>query len=244
MNVEVDVVNDEELALLHLRGQWKTKEWLLNNGMQILKKDKFICQGCGFESSPTPEHPDGLMIPINREHSAYLPVTEEGHTLCAFCFASIATNISTGFLLNDRREDKKIGYLVRIPVLKQHELNLVTMLCNAIIYQEDSASQDYFEQSLVESARSFMLALKGNSSSVNNSLPFPDVSEEDYMRAVALLPNDLNEFRKKALNQYRWLPNYEAWGELGAYMAKHVLQSQVSQLLDKVKKAITVQEGS
>ena len=118
------------------------------------------------------------------------------------------------------------------------------MLCNAIIYQEDSASQDYFEQSLVESARSFMLALKGNSSSVNNSLPFPDVSEEDYMRAVALLPNDLNEFRKKALNQYRWLPNYEAWGELGAYMAKHVLQSQVSQLLDKVKKAITVQEGS
>ncbi len=222
LDLLLGTVADPILAGKVISGAWAENERLAKTGLDILKRHKFTCVGCGFKSRASKQYPSAHMVPVNLNHAGLLPVSvNDGVCLCPYCASSIAINWSTEQTRRDEEGNSSPGMLIYCAWIEQSKLNLLANHCCAYTAFADPRSSK-MTGAAVRDIDSTMVSLNQE---LGARLPIYRGNDAEFSRALSMLPVEFYAKRVEVISHVRWWPNLSYWKGAGEYFYKAVYEA-------------------
>ncbi len=209
----IGIVRNEALAGKIIRGSWLDNPKLKDIGYAVIRKHNFTCSICGTQSRSSKKHPNGMMVPACLEHSGLAAITLAKSTcLCPLCASSLATNWSVVGTVLKGEPVPAPGFLVYLPFKSQEEvirLATYTLVC----------LQKPNDHPLFSVATDIDIVMTGLADEVSKKIPIYDGTNADFVKALALLPDEYYNQRSQIIGALRWWPNMNYWTEFGRYIS-------------------------
>lgn len=215
----IGTVDSPELAGKLILGGWALNKSLSDVGFSILERDRYTCQRCGFNSRPSKKINHGFMVPVDTNSSILIArEVKFGTCLCQLCASALAVNWSV--LKQTSDEDSAPGCLIWLPEFTQDKISIVASL---ILATSNNVSPSHH---LYEAASHALTAFNGRTAHMAANVHlYKNDKDEEFVRALSLLPSEFHEYRAQALNGVRFWPNPKYWAKSSHYWLKAVYEN-------------------
>ena len=215
----IGTVDSPELAGKLILGGWALNKALSDVGFTILDRDRYTCHHCGFKSLPSKKVTHGFMVPVDLTSPVLIArQVDSGKCLCQLCASALAVNWSVVRQTPD--EDSAPGCLIWLPEFTQQKISIVASL---ILATSNNVSPSHH---LYEATSHALTAFKGRTAHMAANVQlYKNDKDEEFVRALALLPSEYLEYREQALKGVRFWPNPKFWAKSSHYWLKAVYEN-------------------
>ena len=218
LNLVLGTVGLQDAAGKLLQGAWLNRDELRLPGLALIKKSRYVCSYCGYQSRGSDAVPHGYMTPIDpsRANWFFTESSVSGHVACPFCASCQCLNWSVkGMTTGIGQKEQTVvpGILISFPWLTQRQINWIALHSLSINSRKSNSSNGPI-YAIARDVDAVMVAL--NHELVAN-LPIYRGKDSEFVRALSLLPNKYYKYREKIIGDVRWWPNLAFWQKEGLY---------------------------
>lgn len=228
----IGVASRQHVAAKIIKGQWLQHANLRQVGLDALKRHRFTCVQCGFQSRPSRQVPHGWMVPLSLDDPG-LVSGRKAQCMCPFCASSHAINWSVVTTIV-RGVEQTPGYLIHCPWLSQGELSLLGAYCASLKAHARVGKSNAIEAA----ARGVDAALTALREEVALNVPVHRGSDSDFARALSLLAPEHYGKRAELIGSLKFWPNLDYWAEQGGYWFKAAVEPLQGALAETLESAV------